>query len=146
MSTETIHTALLGIARGGDDSIPLADDLSLVRTNDQLLAHRWNWAQGQGEVEEEAEATRYLVCEYPQWAPGEGWGVARCWERPAVVQCVRSILVNFLHGFLELRMLPVELGPFHGALCRSCWHVLHAEVPEFFSRAHAWRKGVRDQR
>ena len=74
MSTETIHTALLGIARGGDDSIPLADDLSLVRPNDQLLAHRWDWVQGQGEIEEEAEATRYLVCEYPQWVQGEGWG------------------------------------------------------------------------
>ena len=76
MSTDTIHTALLDIARGGDDSIPLADGLSLVRPNDQLLAHRWDWVQGQGEMEAEAEATRYLLCEYPQWVQGEEWGAA----------------------------------------------------------------------
>lgn len=48
MSTETIHTALLGIAITGDDLIRLSEGLSLVRPNDQLLAHRWDWAQGQG--------------------------------------------------------------------------------------------------
>ena len=46
MSTETIHTALLGIAGEGDDSIPLSDGLSLVRPNDGLLRHRWDWVQG----------------------------------------------------------------------------------------------------
>src|ERR1700726_5113106 len=76
MSTETIHTALLGIARDGDDSIPLRDGLSLVRPTDELLASRWNWAQGQGEMEQEAKATRNLLCEYPQWVKGEEWGAA----------------------------------------------------------------------
>jgi hypothetical protein len=71
MNTETIHTALLGIAKDGDDRIPLRDGLSLVRPNDQLLAHRWDEAQGRYEMEQEAKATRYLVCEYPQWVQGE---------------------------------------------------------------------------
>jgi hypothetical protein len=74
VSTDTIHTALLDIASGGDDSIPLADDLSLVRPNNRLLAHRDGWVQGRGEMQQEAEATRYLVCEYPQWVRGEELG------------------------------------------------------------------------
>lgn len=77
MGTDTIHTALLDIARDGDDSILLSEGLSLVRHNDQLLAHRWDWVQGQGEMEAETKATRYLVCEYPQWVQGEEWGAAR---------------------------------------------------------------------
>jgi hypothetical protein len=71
VSTDTIHTALLDIAEGGEDSIPLADGLSLVRPNDRLLGRRWDWVQGQGEMAEEAKATRYLVCDYPQWRQGE---------------------------------------------------------------------------
>lgn len=56
MSTETIHTPLLGIARDGDDRIPLSDGLSLVRPNDQLLARRWDEIQGRHEMQEEANA------------------------------------------------------------------------------------------
>jgi hypothetical protein len=67
VSDETIHTALLDIARAGHDEIPLGEGLYLVKPNDQLLASRWNWVQGQGEMDEEASASRYLVCKYPSW-------------------------------------------------------------------------------
>ncbi len=77
MSTKTIHTALLDIAKLGDDEIPLRDGLSLVRPNPQLLAHRWDWAQGSSEMErEEKETTRYLVCEYGEYVPFEQWRTA----------------------------------------------------------------------
>lgn len=69
MSIETIHTALLGIAREGEDSILLSEGLSLERPNDELLRHRWDEVQGRHEMEEEAKATRFLVCKYPQWVP-----------------------------------------------------------------------------
>lgn len=71
MSIETIHTALLGIATNGADSISLGDGLSLVRPNDELLSHRCDHVQGREEMEKEAQASRYLVCEHPQYVPGE---------------------------------------------------------------------------
>jgi hypothetical protein len=119
MRTETIHTALLGIARDGDDErIPLSDGLSLVRPNDQLLAHRWDWAQGKGEMHQEAEATRYLVCEYPQWVLGEEVGAAP--ERGAnrfyaglmaiqVIKPIRTLGFVYRHQAIERRP-PIEPG------------------------------------
>jgi hypothetical protein len=74
---DTIHTALMGIGEDGDDVIPLAEGLSLVRPTASLLANRWHYVQGTGEMEDEEKASRYLVCEYPQWLPDEGMGVAR---------------------------------------------------------------------
>jgi hypothetical protein len=71
MTTETVHTALRGIAKNGEDSISLGDGLSLIRPHEQLLSHRWDWVQGRGEIEQEAKASRYLICEYPQYVPGE---------------------------------------------------------------------------
>ena len=118
MSYDTIHTALLGIARDGEDSIRLSDGLSLVRPNDQLLAHRWDWAQGKGEMEQEGEATRYLVCEYPQWVPGESVRTAP--ERGAnrfytglmaiqVIKPIRTLGFVYRHQAIERRP-PMEPG------------------------------------
>ena len=72
MSKDTIHTALIDVADEGDSVISIGEGLSLVRPNDELLSHRWDWAQGTGEMDAEAAASRYLVCEYEQYIPGEG--------------------------------------------------------------------------
>ena len=61
MSIDTIHTALMGIAREGDDCIAISDGLSLVRPNEQLLRYRWDYVQGQHEMEMEGKLARYLV-------------------------------------------------------------------------------------
>lgn len=118
MSNETIHTALLGIAKDGDDSISLSDGLSLVRPTDQLLAHRWDWAQGKCEIEEEAKATRYLVCEYPQWVPGEDWGAAperganRFYAGLMAIQIIKPIrTLGFIYRRQQIeRRPPMEPG------------------------------------
>jgi hypothetical protein len=118
MSTETIHTALLGIAGEGDDSIPLSDGLSLVRPNDGLLRHRWDWVQGQGEMEEEAKATRYLVCEYPQWVPGEDWDATperrtnRFYTGLMAIQVIKPIrTMGFIYRHQQIeRRPPMEPG------------------------------------
>jgi GH24 family phage-related lysozyme (muramidase) len=104
VSNETIHTALLGIARDGDDAIPLGDGLSLVRPNDQLLVHRWDWAQGKGEMEREAEATPYLVCEFPSWVQGEEWGAAP--ERGANRFCAGLMAIQLIKPNHRIRTLP----------------------------------------
>jgi hypothetical protein len=115
---DTIHTALTDIAKGGEDTISLGNGLSLVRPNDRLLAHRWDWAQGKGEMEQEAEATRYLVCEYPQWVPGEEVRAAP--ERGEnrfyaglmaiqVIKPIRSLGFIYRHQQIERRP-PMEPG------------------------------------
>ena len=71
------------VADGGEDTIALAEGLSLVRPNDQLLSHRWDWAQGKGEMDKEGKASRYLLCEYEQSLPGEEIRLAT--ERGAIV-------------------------------------------------------------
>jgi hypothetical protein len=57
-----MYTALRYIAAEGDDKIPLGDGLSLVKPNERLLAGRWKHVMGDGEFEDEATSTRYLVC------------------------------------------------------------------------------------
>ncbi|SDG00800.1 hypothetical protein [Terriglobus roseus] len=118
MSIDTIHTALLGIAREGEDRISLGEGLSLVRPNDQLLAHRWDWAQGQGEMEQEAEAARYLVCEYPQWIPGESVrdaperGANRFYAGLMAIQVIKPICtLGFVYRRQQIeRRPPMEPG------------------------------------
>jgi len=140
MSTETIHTALLGIAGEGDDSIPLSDGLSLVRPNDGLLRHRWDWVQGQGEMEEEAKATRYLVCEYPQWVPGENWDAAP--ERRTnrfytglmaiqVIKPIRTMGFIYRHQAIERRP-PMEPGQW--ARMNRFDDAMLAQVPAMINR------------
>ena len=113
---DTIHTALLGIASGRDDSIRLADDLSLVRPNERLLAHRWGWVQGDGEMRQEAEATRYLVCEYPQWVRGEELGAGlergtnRFYAAPMAIQVIKPVhALGFIYRGIQIeRRHPME--------------------------------------
>jgi hypothetical protein len=140
MSTETIHTALLGIARDGDDSILLGDGLSLVRPNDQLLAYRWDWAQGKGEMEQEAEATRYLVCEYPQWMPGEAWGAAperganRFYAGLMAIQVIKPIrTLGFIYRRQQIERRP-PMEPGQWASMNKFDGAMLAQVPAMIDR------------
>ncbi len=140
MSIDTIHTALLGIAKRGDDSIPLGDGLSLIRPNDQLLAHRWDWVQGQGEMEEEAEASRYLRCEYPQWLPGEGTEIARqrgtdrFYAGLMAIQVIKPIqTLGFIYRHQQVeRRPPMQPGPW--AMMNSFDDAMLARVPAMIDR------------
>lgn len=140
MRAEKIHTALLGIAREGEDSILLSDGLSLVRPNDELLRRRWDFVQGQGEMEEEAKATRYLVCEYPPWMPGEEWGAAR--ERGTnrfyaglmaiqIIKPIRTLGFIYRHQQIERRH-PMEPGPW--AKMNKFDDAMLAQVPTMIDR------------
>jgi hypothetical protein len=140
MSNETIHTALLGIAKNGDDSIPLGDGLSLVRPNNQLLAHRWDWVQGKGEMEREAEATRYLLCEYPQWVHGEEWGAAperganRFYAGLMAIQVIKPIRTQgfiYRHQAIERRP-PMEPGQW--AMMNKFDDAMLARIPAMIDR------------
>jgi hypothetical protein len=138
--TETIHTALLGIASGGDDSIPLADGLSLVRPNAELLAHRWDWVQGDGEMQQEAQATRYLVCEYPQWVMGEELaarresGTNRFYAGLMAIQVIKPIpTLGFIYRGTEIeRRHPMEPGPW--AMANTFNDAMLAAVPAMIDR------------
>jgi hypothetical protein len=118
VNTDTIHTALLDIATGGNDSIPLADGLSLLRPNTRLLAHRDGWVQGQGEMQQEAEATRYLLCEYPEWVRGEELGAGlergtnRFYAALMAIQVIKPIpTLGFIYrGTLIERRPPMQPG------------------------------------
>ena len=140
MSTETVHTALLGIAKGGDDSIPLSDGLSLLRPNDQLLAYRWDWAQGKGEIEDEAKATRYLVCEYPQWLPGETVGAAperganRFYSGLMAIQVIKPIrTLGFVYRRQQIERRP-PMEPGQWAMMNKFDDAMLARVPAMIDR------------
>jgi len=140
VSTETIHTALLEIAREGDDSIPLSDGLSLVRPNDELLRHRWDWVQGQGEMEEEAKATRYLVCEYPQWVPGEDWDTAperrtnRFYTGLMAIQVIKPIrTLGFIYRHQQIERRP-PMEPGQWARINKFDDAMLAQVPAMIDR------------
>ena len=72
--------------------------------NPQLLAQRWDWAQGASEMEqEEKETTRYLVCEYGEYVPFERWRTApergenRFYAGLMAIQIVKPIRTLELH-------------------------------------------------
>lgn len=141
MSTDTIHTALLNIAKGGADCIPLREGLSLVRPNDQLLAHRWDWVQGQGEMKEEAEeATRYLVCEYPQWSPGydaettRQRGDDRFYTGLMAIQVIKPIqTLGFIYRRQEIERRP-PMQPGRWAMMNKFDDAMLARVPTMIDR------------
>jgi hypothetical protein len=140
MSTETIHTALLGIAREGDDSIPLSDGLSLVRPNDELLRHRWDEAQGRLEMERESKASRYLVCEYPQWMPGEEWGTAperganRFYAGLMAIQVIKPIrTLGFIYRRQQIERRP-PMEPGQWAMKNKFSDAMLAQVPAMIDR------------
>ena len=137
---ETIHTPLMGIASEGEDSIPLSDGLSLVRPNAELLRHRWDWVQGQGEMEEEAKATRYLVCEYLQWVPDEDWAAAparganRFYTGLMAIQVVKPIrTLGFVYRHQQIeRRHPMEPGQWAGM--NKFDDAMLAQVPAMIDR------------
>jgi hypothetical protein len=140
MSTDTIHTALMGIARDGDESIVLGDGLSLVRPNAQLLAHRWDWVQGKGEIEEEAKATRYLRCEYPQWLPdydtetARQRGSNRFYAGLMAIQVIKPIqTLGFIYRRQEIERRP-PMQPGHWAMINRFDDGMLAQVPSMIGR------------
>lgn len=140
MCTDSIHTALLGIAKGGDDSIPLRDGLSLVRPNVQLLANRWDWVQGKGEIEEEGKATRYLQCEYPQWLPDFGTetakqrGADRFYTGLMAIQVIKPIqTLGFVYRRQEIERRP-PMQPGQWAMMNKFDDAMLARVPTMIDR------------
>ncbi len=140
MGIDTIHTALLGIAKDGQDSILLRDGLSLIRPNDQLLAHRWDWVQGKGEIEEEAKAARYLQCEYPQWLPGEGAEIARqrgtdrFYAGLMAIQVIKPIqTLGFIYRHQEIERRP-PMQPGQWAMMNKFDNAMLMRVPAMIDR------------
>jgi hypothetical protein len=140
MNTETIHTPLFGIAKGGDDCIPLRDGLSLVRPHEQLLAHRWDEVQGRYEMEEEAKASRYLVCEYPQWMQGEELvatperGANRFYAGLMAIQIIKPIrTLGFIYRRQQIERRP-PMQPGQWALMNKFDDTMLAQVPAMIDR------------
>ena len=140
MNEESIHTALLDIARAGDDEIPLSEGLSLVRPNDQLLAYRRDWVQGQSEIQEEATASRYLVSKYPSWILGTEAGAVR--ERGAdrfyaglmAIQVIRPIhTLGFVYRGQEIERRP-PMQPGQWATLNEFDDAMLAQVPRMIDR------------
>ena len=141
MSNETIHTALTEVASEGDDSISLGKGLSLVRPNDQMLARRWDWAQSKCEMDEETEATRYLVSEYPSWVAGtdlagaQQRGVNRFYAGLMAIQVIKPIrTLGFIYypGQRIERRPPMQPGQW-ASMNRFDGSML-AQVPAMFNR------------
>ena len=147
----TIHTALLGIGRDGADIIPLADGLSLVRPNDRLLAHRWDEVQGLGEMKEEAQASRYLVCEYPQWIEGRSFEEVREFETNRfysglmaiqILKPIRTLGFVYRHQQIERRP-PMEPGSW--ALSNKFDDAMLASLPALIHRISLVMEGQNPQ-
>jgi hypothetical protein len=147
MSIDTIHTALMEVADDGEDTIALAEGLSLVRPNDQLLSHRWDWAQGKGEMDEEETASRYLLCEYEQYLPGEEIRLAP--ERGAnrfytglmafqVIKPVRTLGCVYRRQQIERRP-PMQPGRW--AMANKFDAAMLAEVPAMIQRIQPVMEG-----
>jgi hypothetical protein len=143
VSTDTIHTALLGIASGGEDHIRLGDGLWLVRPNTQLLSHRWDWVQSQGEMQEEEERTsRYLVCEYPSWIEGEdsaitqNRGMDRFYAGLIAIQIIkpiRTLGLIYRHPQLQYeKRRPMEPGQW--AMMNEFDDTMLAQIPGMIER------------
>jgi hypothetical protein len=140
VSEERIHTALLGIAKEGDDEILLSEGLSLVRPNAQLLTHRWDWAQGKGEIEQEENASRYLVCQYPSWVEGEKLGTAperganRFYSGLMAIQVIKPIrTLGFIYRRQQIERRP-PMEPGQWARMNKFDDALLARVPAMIDR------------
>jgi hypothetical protein len=140
MNEDTIHTALLGIAKGGKDEIPLGEGLSLVRPNEQLFAHTWDAVQGTEEIKQEAEASRYLVCKYPSWIPGEEWGAAperganRFYAGLMAIQVIKPIhTLGFVYRRQQIERRPA-MQPGQWAEMSEFDDAMLAQVPAMIER------------
>jgi hypothetical protein len=65
MMTGLIYMGLRYVAPNGDDEITIGDGLTLAKPNPLYLNARWPQVMSQLEIEDEATASRYLVCKYP---------------------------------------------------------------------------------
>jgi hypothetical protein len=91
-------------------------------------------------MEEESKATRYLVCEYPQWVPGEDWDAAP--ERRTnrfytglmaiqVIKPIRTMGFIYRHQAIERRP-PMEPGQW--ARMNRFDDAMLAQVPAMIDR------------
>jgi len=140
MSDETIHTALLGIATHGNDEIRLSEGLSLVRPNEKLFAHTWDWAQGKGEIEQEEKASRYLVCSYPSWIRHENLGSApergtnRFYTGLMAIQVIKPIkTLGFIYRRQQIERRP-PMEPGEWARSNKFDDPMLAQVPTMIDR------------
>jgi hypothetical protein len=140
MTTDTIHTALMNVAEEGDDVIALGDCLSLIRPNDQLLSHRWDWAQGKGEMDEEATASRFLICEYEQYIPGENFlsaaerGANRFYAGLMAFQVIKPIrTLGFVYRRQQIERRP-PMQPGQWAMMNEFSTAMLAQVPAMIDR------------
>jgi hypothetical protein len=91
-------------------------------------------------MEAETKATRYLVCEYPQWVQGEEWGAAR--ERGAdrfytglmAIQVIKPIrTLGFVYRRQEVERRP-PMQPGQWAMMNEFDHGMLARVPAMIDR------------
>ena len=112
-----------------------------------MLSHRWDWAQSNGEMQEETGATRYLVCEYSAWIPGERLGGAR--ERGdnrfyaglmaiQVIKPIRTLGFIYRGQGIERRP-PMEPGLW--ASMNRFDDAMLAQVPAMIDRIHPVMEG-----
>ena len=103
---EMMYTGLRYIAAQGEDEIPLGEGLALVRPNEVLLAGRWKHAMGDGDFEDQATATRFLVCKYSTLIPGcdvleaERRGTERFYSGLMAIQVIKPVQT---YGFIYSR-------------------------------------------
>jgi hypothetical protein len=140
MSTDTIHTALIDVADEGADVIAMGEGLSLVRPNEELLSHRWDWAQGTGEMNAEAAASRYLVCEYEQYIPGESSrlaperGANRFYAGLMAFQVIKPIqTLGFIYRRQQIERRP-PMQPGRWAMENKFDAAMLAQVPALIER------------
>ncbi len=130
----------MDVADEGDDVIALGDGLSLVRPDDQLLSQRWDWAQGKGEMDEEATASRYLVCEYEQYIPGEDCfqrlerGANRFYTGVMAFQVIKPIrTLGFVYRHQGIERRP-PMQPGRWAMTNEFSAAMLAQVPAMIER------------
>ena len=110
-----LYTALRSIAKNGEEEIHLAEGLSLIRPNEQLLARRWKWVMNEQEFAEEATASRYLMCRYPSWIPdgdAQVAGSAKFYSALMAIQIVKPVqTLGFIHSRHRIeRRHPMDAG------------------------------------
>jgi hypothetical protein len=140
MSTDTIHTALMDVADEGERTIGLGDCISLVCPNDQLLSHRSEWTQGKGEMDEEATASRYLLCEYEQYISGENIrsvqerGANRFYAGLMAFQVIKPIrTLGFVYRRQQIERRP-PMQPGRWAMANKFDAAMLAQVPAMIER------------
>jgi len=108
---EIIYTGLQYLSLNGQDEIPLSEDLALVRPNERLLAGRWSYAMSEREFEDEASASRFLVCTYPSWvSDGNAYerGMRRFYSGLMAFQIIKPVQTS---GFVYSRQRIERRGP-----------------------------------